>query len=367
MDDVLPEGGEQLDPITSRLREEEARQRRLTLRFTLIPVAVGLAVVAGSYWGIRAAQDELRRVENGLTEARHAKAEVDQEITRLEEQRAGLEKEVADHHALFDSYESRLPAEAKLINHGLEVANQGNYPAAIRDYREALERDPQNVQALTFQGFAYYKSGQHTQAIESLRRAIELAPSSAEAHYDLGYALWAAGDKDGAAREIEKAFAIDRTYEGKAHGDPAYKPIWEHRDQMAAARSSAAPAEQQVIQEGLAAAKRGALADAITSYGKALEFNPQNTQVLNWQGYAYFRGRQFDQAIEIFKRALDVDPSLAEVHYNLGLALWKVDKKEEAAREVAEAFRIDPGYEVRANRDRNYLPIRAFRANRNPE
>lgn len=363
MDETLAEDAAQLDAITARLREEEARQRRLTLRFTLIPVAVGLAVVAGSYWGISAAQRELRSVEASLAEARQARAEVDQEITRLEEQRAGLEKEVADRQALFDSYQSRLPAEAKLINQGIELANSGDYPAAIRDYQKALERDPDNVQALTFQGFAYHKNGQYTRAIESLRQAIALAPDSAEAHYDLGYALWAAGDKDQAVREMEKAFAIDRTYEGKAHGNPAYKPIWEHRDQMAAARSGAAPEEQRLIQEGLAAAKRGALDEAIASYLKALELNPKNTQVLNWLGYAHFRGRQFDQAIETFKRALAVDPGMAEVHYNLGLALWKVDEREAAAREVAEAFRIDPGYEVRANRDRNYLPIRAFRAN----
>jgi Flp pilus assembly protein TadD len=62
----------------------------------------------------------------------------------------------------------------------------------------------------------------------------------------------------------------------------------------------------------------------------------------------FYRQGNFDQAIEEWKKALDLDPSDAAAISNLGAALHGAGRLEEAAREFARALELDPG-NVRAH------------------
>ncbi len=76
---------------------------------------------------------------------------------------------------------------------------------------------------------------------------------------------------------------------------------------------------------------------------KAMRLNPIYPvwYLLNL-GHAYFLADQHDEAVDIFKRALIVNPDFLPVHLILALIYAEKDCKEAAMAEVAEITRISP-------------------------
>jgi adenylate cyclase len=76
---------------------------------------------------------------------------------------------------------------------------------------------------------------------------------------------------------------------------------------------------------------------------KAMRLNPiYPVWYLSNLGHAYFLGDQHDEAIEVFERALIVNPDFLPVHLLLALIYAEKGLKEAAMVEVAEILRISP-------------------------
>jgi tetratricopeptide (TPR) repeat protein len=56
----------------------------------------------------------------------------------------------------------------------------------------------------------------------------------------------------------------------------------------------------------------------------------------------YNAGRNFDALLQ-FNQANMADPTSGEIHFNLGLALWKENKKEKAVRHFKQAQKLAKG------------------------
>ena len=56
----------------------------------------------------------------------------------------------------------------------------------------------------------------------------------------------------------------------------------------------------------------------------------------------YKAGRNFDALLQ-FNQANMADPTSGEIHFNLGLALWKENKKEKAAKHFKQARKLAKG------------------------
>lgn len=56
----------------------------------------------------------------------------------------------------------------------------------------------------------------------------------------------------------------------------------------------------------------------------------------------YKAGRNFDALLQ-FNQANMADPTSGEIHFNLGLALWKENKKAKAARHFIQARKLAKG------------------------
>ena len=83
-------------------------------------------------------------------------------------------------------------------------------------------------------------------------------------------------------------------------------------------------------------------AEEISEYKRTLDIDPDYVLAyLNWGGALYAKG-QYDEAIKIYRKGLDVNPLLASLHYSLGLALERENQAAEAQAEMALAAKIDP-------------------------
>ena len=83
---------------------------------------------------------------------------------------------------------------------------------------------------------------------------------------------------------------------------------------------------------------------AIEAYGRALELEPDNPDVLTDQGVMYREAGMFDKAVANFQKASQLDPKHAQSLFNLGV-VYSNDLKDNAKAEKAfkKVIEVAPG------------------------
>jgi predicted CXXCH cytochrome family protein len=82
----------------------------------------------------------------------------------------------------------------------------------------------------------------------------------------------------------------------------------------------------------------------IAEYKRTLEIDADYVPAyLNWGGALYAKGK-YEEAIELYRQALIINPLSASLHYSLSVALDRIDRKQEAEAEMTLASKIDPKY-----------------------
>ncbi len=87
---------------------------------------------------------------------------------------------------------------------------------------------------------------------------------------------------------------------------------------------------------------QGMLDEAIDSYYKSLQFDPDNAEVRYNLGYNLTSKGRLDEAIEQFTEALRVKPGFAMAHSELAYALASEGRLDEAVTHYTESLRINP-------------------------
>src|SRR5258706_812439 len=112
-------------------------------------------------------------------------------------------------HKLAAVQRSRLRASAIHLKRGNELAQEGKGKAAIEQYRQALEADPESALAHNNLGNVFLEQGDTDEAIRHYRRALGADPAYGLAHENLGNALLAKGQIDEAMAHYRRALAAD--------------------------------------------------------------------------------------------------------------------------------------------------------------
>jgi tetratricopeptide (TPR) repeat protein len=96
------------------------------------------------------------------------------------------------------------------------------------------------------------------------------------------------------------------------------------------------------VRAGVEFDRQGDCENAIRLYRKALEIDPNNAVALaNW-GACLLRLGKPQEAMSRLTRALEVKPDLANAHSNLGIALSRQNRIPEAVESFRGALRLDP-------------------------
>src|SRR5580704_9531352 len=103
----------------------------------------------------------------------------------------------------------------------------------------------------------------------------------------------------------------------------------------------AAPADQ-LLQQALAAHRRGAVAEAAPLYRRVLEIAPTNNVACTNLAAIATQTGDFDEAETMFRRAVELKPDAAEAHYNLGFILQERGKLDAAIEAYRRALALRP-------------------------
>ena len=88
--------------------------------------------------------------------------------------------------------------------------------------------------------------------------------------------------------------------------------------------------------------KRGQIPEAMELFYKALQMNPDDADVLYNLGNAFAKTGNWDEAIAHYRHALQITPDHADILDNLGRALWAKQQYAEAITNFDAALKLNP-------------------------
>ena len=187
-----------------------------------------------------------------------------------------------------------------------------------------LAAHPNSFDALYLSGILESDAQEYAPAVEHLKAAIALNPSHYDAHYNLGVALSRLQQNDAAREQLEKAVTLDPT-QGEAHF---------HLAQVlrSLGKSDEAQAELNLFKQRQEATVRLALGQ--TKAGQA-------AQALK-DGHA-------DQAVALYREAIEAQPQNASFEYDLAMALELAGDKIQERAALEKAIQLNPGFAAAEN------------------
>jgi predicted O-linked N-acetylglucosamine transferase (SPINDLY family) len=105
----------------------------------------------------------------------------------------------------------------------------------------------------------------------------------------------------------------------------------------------AAPSVDELIDSGLSELHAGRAAEAEAAFRQILSRSPDDAEALGLLGVALFQQDRNAEARQVLERALELDDSIADVHYNFGEALGGVTSKE-AGASYLRCTELDPNH-----------------------
>jgi tetratricopeptide (TPR) repeat protein len=112
-----------------------------------------------------------------------------------------------------------------------------------------------------------------------------------------------------------------------------------------AALASDSKSIAKIIDLGVAESGARQFREAIATFTKGLEIEPNNALLLRWRGHRYLSVREFDRAFADLSRGSKIDPTIYGNWYHLGIVQFLREDFTGAAASFAKALPIapDPG------------------------
>jgi Tfp pilus assembly protein PilF len=226
------------------------------------------------------------------------------------------------------SYLAKRPDNvSSMINLGAAYQSTGQIDEAIEMFERACEIEPENPVVHGAYGRSLYELGRSDEAIIRLRRAIDLGSTDIELYRALSVALITQDEFDDARAQLERAVEIDP----------------EHL----AARMDLARllTEAGELEEGLQHARIG-----VEIVKKEKRSDEEAAWAFGQLGWAHYTVREWSQAADASRKALEIEADLVPARFNLGLALLRAGDVENARHEYTMAVdAVDDAWDLKMN------------------
>jgi tetratricopeptide (TPR) repeat protein len=231
-------------------------------------------------------------------------------------------------------------------NRGVEFYDQGRLEDAIREYRMAIEDDPENYRAHYNLAVVYHDLGKKDDAAAEYLEVLQLDPDNARARVSLASIRADEGKEAEALKLLQEAAEVDRHssfpkeslgawYERK--GDlgralAAYRDAAEIEPKSAAAHAGI----------GRVLARNGAFPDAAAAYDQAVAANGEDIATLIAASEAHEKVGDLKKALLLLERALVFVKTRPELWIRLSRLYELQGRLEDAVASLWEARGIDP-------------------------
>jgi tetratricopeptide (TPR) repeat protein len=227
-----------------------------------------------------------------------------------------------------------------------------DYNTVVKEFNEAKRLDPSLLQAYLEAAETYISVGLFNKARPYIDQAIGISPESPLPYYMRAVVELDEGELDKALVDASQSNQMDITYL------PSYRLLGEIYQKMDQPENSIAPLERytEYVQDeyrpyiwlGLAYARNGSFQDAVNAFTKALNLEDALYEANLGRAQAYLDLNQLELAIADFETAIRISPKTFESHVGLSKALYTQEKFADAYREISITDAYDETPEQRA-------------------
>ncbi|KAG4304460.1 hypothetical protein PORY_002170 [Pneumocystis oryctolagi] len=200
---------------------------------------------------------------------------------------------------------------------------QGNTHEALEDFNKAIEIDPNDTQNYIKRASVHMELGDRSSTWSDFETAKSVNPNDPDIYYHRGQMHFITGEFSEAAKNYQKSIDLDKDF------------IFSH------------------IQYGVVQYKLGNIALSMSIFRKCLKMFQKSSDVYNYYGELLLDQQRFQDAIEKFDTAIQLEKSskftimnvLPLINKALAIFQWKKDIAEAEAL-CKKALAIDPGCDV---------------------
>lgn len=216
------------------------------------------------------------------------------------------------------SNRSTANSVTELLKAAIAQHQAGHLPQAEQLYRQILQQQPQNVDALSMLGVVACQQNQLEQGIALYRQVLALRPEHQQARENLNLALCRQGRQliDEAVRNLNLMVSFGSN------------PLSSH------------------VMLGSIYQEQGLLEHSLTHYQAALALNPDDPGILNRMGVLLQAQNKSRLALHFHRRALALQPNHVDALISLAKALLDQGNVEAALIYVNQALTIAPQHAI---------------------
>ena len=202
--------------------------------------------------------------------------------------------------------------------------------AAMRVEAAAKQTDAKKLIA---DGQGLMQKGEYDQALHQFERVLQVY-ESAEVYYNLGYIRTAQGRFEEAVMAFRKATLVDQSFAD------AFKMMGEVYQKLGATSES-----KECLQKAAEIyLEKNKDEEAEEAFLKILEINPDTPNVFNSLGIVYRRQKRYADSINLYQRAIKVNPTDERILYNMARSYLGLRDTVSASDILQRALELDPDF-----------------------
>ncbi len=234
------------------------------------------------------------------------------------------------------------------IQEAIALHKRGQFGQAEAIYRQLLNIEPRNADALHLMGAVALQTGHHKNALDTIGQAIEINPNVASYYYNQGIALNELKQFDSAVASYNKAIALNPDYtEAYSNRGIALKEIKQFDAAVASYDKAIAlkpDFAEAYYNRGVALQEFKQFDAAVANYDKAIALKPDFAEPYSNRGNALKELKQFDAAVASYDKAIALKPDFAEPYSNRGVALKELKQFDAAVASYDKAIALKPDF-----------------------
>ena len=234
------------------------------------------------------------------------------------------------------------------IQIGLAHHQAGRLPEAEGIYRQVLQVEPNNAEALHLLGVIAHQVGNNPASVEYINLALAARPEFAEALSNRGLALQALGRHEEALASYDRALELNAGYsEALSNRGNALRELGRHEEALASYDRALAlrpDFAEALSNRGNVLKALGRHEEALASFDKALLAQPGHADALNNRGLVLQALKRHDEALASYDLALSARPGFVEAMNNRGFVLHEAGRLAESLASLEAALAADPSY-----------------------
>lgn len=235
---------------------------------------------------------------------------------------------------------------SRALRQAMKHLAAGELAPAEALYRQILDREPGQPDALHFLGVIALQVGRHDVAIDLIGRAAALDPKNPKVHSNLGEAYRQQHRPEEAIASFGRALALQPDFPDALNNLAAALTEQKRLDEAAANCRRALRLRPDFAQAhynlGVILTHQARPGDAIAAFQRAIKLKPDFAAAHNNLGNVFKDTDRLDQAMACHHRALAIDPNLTEAHNNLALLCEDRGQFDEALASYQTAAALAP-------------------------